>query len=223
MKVAVFWSGGKDSCLACQRAMAQGYDVAALVTFILDSRPSLCHPLSIMSLQSEALGIAHTSLKLREPYREAYRDSISHLMKTDGIQGVVTGDIWIEDHRRWMEDVCRGLGIEIIMPLWKENTHDLLDALISSRFRPVFTCVKEPWFAADWLGREFNRECIESLKRLHERFGIDVCGENGEYHTMVLDGPIFKRSIRIEDFTPERKDSIFFLIPHHVSLQTKGD
>ena len=223
MKVAVLWSGGKESCLACQRAMAQGYDVAALVTFILDSWPSLCHPLSIMSLQSEALGIPHTTLKLREPYREAYRDSISHLMKTDGIQGVVAGDIWIEDHRRWMEAVCEGLDVNVIMPLWKENTHDLLDALISSRFRPVFTCVKEPWFAADWLGRELNRECIESLKRLHERFGIDVCGENGEYHTMVLDGPIFKRSIRIEEFTPERRDSVFFLIPHHVSLQPKGD
>lgn len=222
MKVAVLWSGGKESCLACQRATAQGYDVAALVTFILDSWPSLCHPLSIMSLQSEALGIPHTTPNLREPYREAYRHAISKLIKADGIQGVVTGDIWIEDHRRWMEEVCEGLDIRVIMPLWKENTHDLLDAVVSNGFRPVFTCVKEPWFDAEWLGRRLDGQRIEALKSLRQRFGIDVCGENGEYHTMVLDGPIFKRFIRIEEFTVVRKNSALLLSPHRLSLQPKG-
>jgi diphthine-ammonia ligase len=222
MKVAVLWSGGKDSCLACQRAMSQDYDVAALVTFILDSWPSLCHPLSIMSLQSKALGIPHTTARLREPYREAYRQSVSKLMRTDGIQGIVTGDIWIENHRRWMEDVCEGLNIDVIMPLWNEDGHHLLDAVISSGFRPVFTCVKEPWFDTDWLGRQLDRRRVEALRSLQERFGIDVCGENGEYHTMVLDGPIFKRSITIEEFTPDRKNSTLFLRPQRVSLRSKG-
>jgi uncharacterized protein (TIGR00290 family) len=121
-----------------------------------------------------------------------------------------------------MEGVCEGLGINVIMPLWNENTHGILDAVVSTGFTPVFTCVKEPWFDESWLGCQLDRLRIEALKGLHERCGIDVCGENGEYHTMVLDGPIFKRSIRIEEFTVERKNSVLLLSPHRLSLQPKG-
>ncbi len=221
MRAAVLWSGGKESNLACHRVMAQGHDVAILVTFILDDWPALCHPLSMMSLQSEALGIPHVTLKVQEPYKETYRDAISGLIRTEGIQGVVTGDVWIEDHRRWMEGVCEGLGIHVMMPLWKEDAHKILDEVVSDGFRPVFTCVKEPWFDASWLGLPLDSQRIEALKGLHQRFGIDVCGENGEYHTMVLDGPIFKRSIRIEEFTLERKNSVLLLKPHRLSSQPK--
>ena len=221
VRVGVLWSGGKESNLACQRVMAQGHEVAVLVTFIFDDWPSVCHPLSIMSLQSEALGIPHVTLRVAEPYKEAYRDSIRNLIRTDGVQGIVTGDIWIEDHRRWMESVCEGLGVHAIMPLWNENTRDLLNSVISSGFRPVFTCVKEPWFDADWIGHQLDGQRVEALESLHDRFGIDICGENGEYHTMVLDGPIFKQSIRIEEFAVERKDSVLLLRPHRLSSQRK--
>ena len=221
MRVAVLWSGGKESSLACHRVMAQDHDVATLVTFVLNDWPYVCHPLSIISLQSEALAIPHMTLKVAEPYKETYRQSVSTLIGSEGIEGIVTGNIWIEDHKRWMEDVCEGLRVHVIMPLWNENTHDILDAVVSDGFRPVFTCVKEPWFDADWLDRQLDRQRIEALKSLRERFGIDVCGENGEYHTMVLDGPIFRRSIRIEEFTVERKNSTLFLRPHRLSLQPK--
>jgi uncharacterized protein (TIGR00290 family) len=223
MKVAVLWSGGKESCLAYERAMAHGYDVTALVTFILDSWPSICHPLSIMSLQSKALGIPHITLKVGEPYREAYRHSISDLVKTDGIQALVTGDIWMEDHRRWMESVCDGLGINPIMPLWKASTYEILDTVISGGFKPVFTCVKEPWFNERWLGRQLDRESFEELTSLHQKFGIDLCGENGEYHTMVLDGPTFKQAIRIEESSKERKNSTLHLKAQRLSLQPKTE
>jgi len=221
VRAAVLWSGGKESNLACHRVMAQGHDIALLLTFILDDWPALCHPLSMMSLQSEASGIPHVAVKVVKPYKEAYRAAISSLIRTEGIQAVVTGDIWIEDHKRWMEDVCEGLGIEVIMPLWKENSLDILDAVVSNGFRPVFTCVKEPWFDASWLGSRLDRQRIEDLRRLRDGFGIDVCGENGEYHTMVLSGPIFKRSITIEEFTAERKNSVLLMNARRLSLQPK--
>lgn len=222
VRVAVLWSGGKESTLACYRLIREGHHIGVLVTFILDDWPYACHPPSIMSLQSEALGIAHVTLKVTEPYKENYRYSIRSLIGTEGIKGIVTGDIWIEDHRRWMEGVCEGLGIDLVMPLWNENTNDILDAVVSSGFRPVFTCVREPWFDAEWLGQELDRQRIEALKNLHDRSGIDVCGENGEYHTMVLDGPIFKHSIKIEEFFIDRKDPVLRLRPHRLSLQPKA-
>ena len=218
----MLWSGGKESSLACHRVMAQGHDVAIFVTFIFDDWPSLCHPLSMISLQSEALAIPHLTIEVAEPYKEAYRHGISGLIGTRGIQGVVTGDIWIEDHRRWMESVCEGLGVEVIMPLWKEDAHEILDAVVSNEFRAVFTCVKEPWFDESWVGRELDKGRIDALKNLQGRFGIDICGENGEYHTMVFDGPFFKRSIRIEEFTVERKHSVLALRPRRFSLQPKA-
>jgi len=80
MRVAVSWSGGMESCLACYKVNAQGYDGAYIVTFILDA----CHPLPVMSLQPKALGIPHLRVKVEEPYRERYREAISRLMKTEG-------------------------------------------------------------------------------------------------------------------------------------------
>lgn len=221
MKVAVLWSGGKESCLAYDMAKAQGYDVTALVTFILDSWPHVCHPLSIMSLQSEALEIPHIALKVEEPYREAYRRSISDLIKTEGIQGLVTGDVWVEDHKRWMESVCDGLRVNPIMPLWKADTYELLDMVTSRGFKPVFTCVREPWFSEKWLGRQLDGECLEELRDLHRKFGIDLCGERGEYHTMVLDGPMFRGAVRIEESNTGKKNSTLFLNVRRLSFQGK--
>jgi len=221
MKVAVLWSGGKESCLAYHKAVAQGHEVAFLLTFILNDWPSLCHPISMMSLQSEALEIRHLTFKVREPYMEGYREVIANLAKEEGNEGIVTGDIWIDDHRRWIENVCSGLPVIPIMPLWGTSGAQLLGEVVSEGFKPVFTCVKEPWFNEKWLGRQLDRECLEELGNLHRRFGIDLCGESGEYHTMVLDGPTFREAIRIEESSKEKKNSMFFLRVHRLSLQHK--
>lgn len=221
MKVAASWSGGKESCLAYHKAVAQGHEVALLLTFILNDWPSLCHPISIMSLQSEALGIRHLTFKVREPYMEGYREAIANLAREEGIEGIVTGDIWIDDHRRWMENVCSGLPVIPIMPLWGTSAAQLLSEVVSEGFKAVFTCVKEPWFNEKWLGRQLDRECLEELGYLHRKFGIDLCGESGEYHTMVLDGPTFKEAIGIEESSEEKKNSTFLLRVHRLSLQRK--
>ena len=221
MRVVVSWSGGKESCLAHHKSVVQGHEIAFLITFILDDWPSVCHPLSIMSLQSEALETRHLTFKVREPYLDGYRNVISNLARKEGIEGIVTGDIWIDDHRRWMENVCSGLPVVPIIPLWGADRAQLLAEFVSQGFKAVFTCVKEPWFNEKWLGRQLDKECLIELGDLQSEFGIDRCGENGEYHTMVLDGPTFSGSIRIEESSREKKDSMFFLKAHRLSLQRK--
>jgi uncharacterized protein (TIGR00290 family) len=221
MKVAVFWSGGKDSALAYYKAITEGHNVAFIVTFIFGDWPFVCHPMPIIQLQSEALGTAHLIVKVEEPYREKYRAVLSRLKKEAGIEGIVTGDIWIEDHKRWNESVCEGLGLKVIMPLWGLARHQILNEVISSGFKCTITCVKQPWFDEGWLGRELDLNCIRDLKVLNMRHGIDLCGENGEYHTMVVDGPVFKEIITISSFSIERRDKVMFLKINQCSLKRK--
>jgi uncharacterized protein (TIGR00290 family) len=214
MKVAVSWSGGLESSLACHKAIAEGHDVACLVTFVLDPYwPAMGHPPQIMSLQSESIGIPQILLKVEEPYKEGYRKAIASLIKTCGIEGIMTGDIYVVDdiHGNWMESVCEGLDIEVIMPLWERDTLQVLDEEVSEGFRAIFTCVKQPWFGEELIGRELNKDTIKDLLALADKHGMDPCGENGEYHTMVIDGPIFKETIKIPKFTKEKHNSRFFM------------
>jgi len=214
MKVVVSWSGGLESSLACHKAIENGHDVTCLVTFVLDKYwPAMGHPPKIMSLQSESIGIPHLFLKVEEPFKEDYKKAIASLIKNLGVKGIVTGDIYVVDeiHGNWMESVCEGLDIEVIVPLWDQDTFQVLDEEISEGFRAVFTCVKQPWFDKEWIGRELNQNSVKNLLNLVKKHGIDPCGENGEYHTMVIDGPIFKETIRIPKFIKQKEGSRFFM------------
>ena len=223
MKVAASWSGGKDSCLACYKAIAQGYDVINLVTFIWET-PSLAHPLPLIALQSKALGIKQIEAKVKEPYFEQYIETLSRLIKENGIEGIVTGDIYFVDssHRNWMDDVCKELSIEIIKPLWDVDRYEILNELISRGFKAVFTCAKQPWFDEKWLGRELDWECLKDLTELREKYGIDICGELGEYHTMIIDAPIFKEAIHISKFSKEKQNTVLFMRISEFSLKPKN-
>ena len=223
MRVAVSWSGGKDSCLACYNAITQGHQVDHLLTFIWETLP-LAHPTSLIALQSEALGIKHIEARVKEPYFDQYIETVSRLVKENGIQGIVTGDIYFvgNSHTNWMDDVCKEVGIEIIKPLWAINREEILNNLITSGFKAVFTCVKEPWFDEKWLGRELDWKCLDDLKDLREKKGIDICGENGEYHTMIVDGPIFKKAIEISQLFKEKREGVYFLRVTESHLKPKN-
>jgi diphthine-ammonia ligase len=214
MKVAVSWSGGLESSLACHKVIEEGHDVACLVTFVLGPYwPAMGHPPQIMRLQSESMGIPLIMLKVEQPYKEGYNKAIANLIETRGIEGIVTGDIYVVDdvHGNWMESVCEGLDIKVMMPLWERDTSEVLDDEMSSGFRAVFTCVKEPFFTEEWIGRELNKGTVKDLRALAEKNGMDPCGENGEYHTMVIDGPIFKKPIKIPEFTREKSETRFYM------------
>jgi diphthamide synthase (EF-2-diphthine--ammonia ligase) len=198
MKVAVSWSGGMESVLSCYKVLKEGYDVAYLVVFVADTWPAFCHPLPIMELQAKSLGIPLLKLRVKEPYEKSYNEAISKLVDM-GIEGIVTGD----------------------MPLWEQDTSKVLDDEISSGFRSVFTCLGRQWFTEEWLGRELNKNSVKDLKALAKETGMDPCGENGEYHTMTIDGPIFKETIEISKFSKEKTDTRLFIKINEYCLKQK--
>lgn len=223
MRVAVSWSGGKDSYLAYQKALAQGHEICCIITFLWEN-PSLAHPLYIIELQAKALKTRHFKAETREPYSEHYKQALSSLAKDESIEGIVTGDIAPLDafHGNWMDDVCKGLNLKVIKPLWGVDRYQILKELISQGCKAVFSCVKEPWFDENWLGRELNWESLEELKKLRDRYGMDLCGENGEYHTLMTDAPLFRETIEISKYNVEKRNGTFYMKIEEASLKPKA-
>jgi len=224
MKAAVSWSGGMESALACYKAMKEGHEVKCLVAFVAETWPSFCHPLSIMELQAKSMGVPLVKLRVKEPYEQSYRKAIASLIEKEDVEGIVTGDIYVVDevHGRWMDKVTEGLPITVVMPLWDMDTNKVLDEEVSSGFRSVFTCLGQRWFTEDWLGKELSKQSVKELKVLAKEKGVDPCGENGEYHTMTIDGPMFKEEIQIKKFTKEKRGERLFIKISEYGLKSKG-
>jgi len=208
MKVAVHWSGGKECCLAYHRAMEQGHDVAYLITYVY-AEPYFFHSLPIMELQSKTLGTPHITVKIKNPkdsYDEIF-DTLNRLNREDGVKGIVVGDIvgagCARAHQVYYEIMCQKLGMNLLMPLENphHNTYEVLKEEISAGLKPIMSCINLDYFGEEWLGRELNMASIKELKALADKQEIDVCSEDGRsYHTEVLDAPLFKDSIEIDEF-----------------------
>ncbi|MEJ2270986.1 MAG: diphthine--ammonia ligase [Candidatus Bathyarchaeota archaeon] len=223
MKIAVSWSGGMESALACFKASKEGYDIKYLVVFVSETWPAFCHPIKIMELQAKSIGIPLLKLQVKEPYEQGYREAIKKLIEK-GVEGIVTGDIYVVDdlHGRWMDKVTKGLDIKVIMPLWEQNTTEVLNEEVSSGFKSVFTCLGQQWFTEEWLGKELNLDSAEDLKVLAKKKNMDPCGENGEYHTMTIDGPNFKEKITLSKYSKEKKNDRLFIKINEYSSQPKN-
>jgi len=221
MKVAALWTGGKDSSLACYKVMKE-HEVPFVVTFIWE-KPSLSHPLSIIKLQAEALKTPFSWYKLKAPYFESYRNAITELKKEYGIEAVVTGDISYVDafHGNWIDDVCKGTGVQVIKPLWEKDRKRIMEDLLSSGFKVMLTCVKEPWMTEEWLGKVIDWPRLKEIEELHQKNGLDICGEFGEYHTMTIDAPFFTQTIQVSKFTKQKVDNAFIMEPVELSLAPK--
>jgi len=223
LRVAISWSGGKDSCLAYLKAVQLGFSISCLVTFLWE-KPSLAHPLSIIELQAKASGTRLYKARVREPYFEQYRQAIRDLVKENNIEAIIVGDIAPLDafHGNWMENVCQGLGIRVLKPLWEIERRKLLEDLISSHCKVVFSCVKKPWFSESWVGRELDWESLGELEKLSREYGIDLSGENGEYHTLVLDAPFFKETIKISRYSIDSHNGSFYMRVEEAFLEPKS-
>jgi uncharacterized protein (TIGR00290 family) len=212
MGVFISWSGGKESSLSCFRVMQnQNLKVEYLLNMITeDGKHSRSHGLSVnlLKLQAEAMEIPIVQRKVTwEGYEEEFKKALLSF-KARGIQAGVFGDIDLKVHRDWVERVCKEVGIQSILPLWKEKREELLNEFIQAGFKAIVVSANTDFLGREWLEKEINKRFIEELRIKGD---IDFCGERGEYHTFVYDGPIFKKPVEFTIGKKVLKDKHWFL------------
>jgi len=196
-KVASSWSGGKDSCLACYRALRQGYQVKYLLNFISEEFKRVSfHGIKddLLQLQAKTIGIDLFQRETTgEDYEQRFIDSVK-ILKSKGIESLVCGDIHLAGCKEWVEKSCLKAGVVAIEPLWGSEPKHLLREFVDKGFKTIVVSCQSKLLGKEWIGRTIDNNFIDDLKKQGD---IDLCGENGEFHTFVIDGPIFKKRINI--------------------------
>ena len=204
------WSGGKDSCLALYRSIQKGGKPETLLTMMVENaNRSRAHglPHAVITAQAKALGIKSIVCSTSwDDYEDTFVTVLSDFKK-QGIEYGVFGDIDLEPHLEWVERVCSSVGIQPYEPLWRTARRDLLYEFIQLGFKASIVAIKKDILSPDFLGRTLDRHVIADL----ENAGVDASGEEGEYHTIVTDGPIFSKRIDIEFKDQIAQDSYCFL------------
>ena len=205
------WSGGKDSCLALKRAIRDGYEIAHLLTMFDETgERSRSHAVSleVMRAQAESLGLELVApIASWQNYQQVFIEELVKL-KAQNIKAAIFGDIDLQAHRDWEEKVCATAEVEAVLPLWNENRLDLVNEFLTEGFRSVVVCVNEKYLPKEFCGRVFDEQFIKDLP-----VDVDTCGENGEFHTFVFDGKLFKNPV------PYKIDEIY----HHAPIFPSGD
>jgi uncharacterized protein (TIGR00290 family) len=197
-KVVVAWSGGKDSALAlCEVLKTNRYEVLELLTTVTQDydRISIHGVRSVLlEQQARSLGFSLEKMFISKGASDAEYESILQKAlnrhRINGVFSVVFGDIFLEDVRKYREGILSKVGMKGIFPLWKRDTRQLARTFIDLGFRAVVTCVDSNFLGKDYVGRTFNEQFLSDLPP-----NVDPCGENGEFHSFVYDGPMFSERI----------------------------
>lgn len=192
MKAIVSWSGGKDSCLALWRAQKEASVIGLLSALDETGLKARSHGVSkeLLAAQAESLGLeSHFVSASWASYEERFVSALRKIAN-DGVSQVIFGDIDLMPHREWEEKVCAMAGLAALLPLWNEDRLSLVNQFLEAGFKARVVCVDGRFLDDSFVGREFDRQYIESLPP-----SVDPCGENGEFHTFVYDGPNFKSPV----------------------------
>ena len=208
MKIAMLFSGGKDSNLALYRLVKSGHEVAALVTALPSRSDSWMfhYPNAhLASAQAECLGIPWESIRVSGEEGievEELERGIEAIKRRREIEALGTGAIASRYQRSRIAEVCSRLGLECASPLWGEDEESLLRELIGLNFEVYFASVSAEGLTREWLGRRLDQGALASLLSIKDRYKINISGEGGEYETFVADSPLFRRKIRITAASP---------------------
>jgi uncharacterized protein (TIGR00290 family) len=212
-KTLLSWSSGKDSAwtLHVLRQQPDIEVVGLFCTFNKKYERGAMHAVRIelIRLQAESLGLPLELIPIPDPCSDSEYKTIMgkfvENVKSRQIECIAFGDLYLEDVRRYREESLDGTGITPIFPLWEIPTRELSRDMVESGLRAVITCVDPQKLSADFAGREYDSDLLEQLPEL-----TDPCGENGEFHSFVYDGPMFKESVSIRvGETVTRDDFVF--------------
>lgn len=196
-KFVASYSGGKDSMLAIYRAIKAGLEpLCFIITYNRDRNLSWFHgvPKGLLDNVSKSLNIPIWLIETNgEEYTKNFEKGLTKA-KELGAEVCIFGDIDLEGHLVWCSERCENVGIKPCFPLWKENRKILVYEFLESGFSSAFTVINTKMLNDKFLGMTMTKEICEQI----EKEGADICGENGEYHTFVYNGPIFKEEIKFK-------------------------
>ncbi len=192
------WSGGKDSALALYYALQNHtYSIEKLLTNVNEKHGRISmHSVRerLLDQQAQSIGLPLQKVMLPEqPFMQEYEQEINKTMeqlKAEGFTHSLFGDIFLEDLKKYREDQLLKLGISAVFPLWKKDTATILKEFIDLGFKSVVVCVQANRLDKSFAGRLVDKDFMNELPA-----NVDPCGENGEFHTFVFDGPVFKNPI----------------------------
>jgi uncharacterized protein (TIGR00290 family) len=196
--VALSWSGGKDAAMALHEIRQnRAYDIVLLLTSVTDSYDRISmHGVRERLLDEQAAALDLPLTKIRIPVKCSNRQYRSRMqqacerLKTAGISHIAFGDLFLQDVREYREKNVSKVGLKALFPLWQRNTHRLADRFIRLGFKAVVVCVDSQKLDRAFAGRPFDKRFLRDLPH-----SVDSCGENGEFHSFVYDGPVFGRSV----------------------------
>jgi diphthine-ammonia ligase len=197
-KFIMSFSGGKDSTLALYRMIKNGYKPIALLTTIKkNANKSWTHGINNRLLEEVSKSLEIPLLKVECDVCEYEKEFEKSLIKAKemGAEICVFGDIDIQEHKEWDISRCKNTGLKSEFPLWQEDRESLVYEFIDSGFTTIIKTVNLKYLSEDLLGKKLTKNIVEEIKST----GADACGENGEYHTFVIDGPLFKNPIAFKN------------------------
>ncbi len=212
-KALVSWSSGKDSAWTLQvLRQSNEYEIVGLLTTINSSFDRVAmHGVrrELVEAQADAAGLPLWKVPLPWPcsnpeYEDAMRAACAKAIAA-GIEAVAFGDLFLEDVRQYREDRMRGLGLDPVFPLWKLDTRQLIRDMWAGGVRSRIVCLDPRKMPASFAGRELNAKLVDEFPP-----GIDPCGENGEFHTFVYDGPMFVHAIPVQNGETVTRDGFVF-------------
>lgn len=225
MKVAILFSGGKDSTYAAWVVQHQAWDIETMLTVRPYSPDSLMfhHPnVEWTGLQAKAMGMrVETVLGGGKDELLNLREILLGMKDRLGIEGLVTGAVASDYQKTRFDNMCDSIGLKSYSPLWHKNPRVLVEALKTAGFRIILTAVAAKGLDESWLGRELTDREWSRLEKLSKAHGIHLTGEGGEYESFVLDAPHFAKAIEIEKSQKEWKGDRGALVIEAASLRDK--
>jgi diphthine-ammonia ligase len=203
MKLAALFSGGKDSTYALYKLMKEGHEIKYLITIFSERQDSWMfhYPcIELTKLQAESMGIKHIMKKTsgeKEKELVDLKDVLNSVK--DEVEGIVTGALYSEYQKSRIEKICNDLGLKCMSPLWHSDLEKMLKEEIRLGFEIIIIGVAAEGLDKSWLGKKIDLDTVGELKELNKKFGINIGAEGGEFETLVLGCPIFKKKIKILD------------------------